>query len=68
VVSSDQAVQAAARIAGAQVQTAENFSRLLKETLKGAVTPAEKGSERVITPDEVEYWLELFDTKRETNN
>jgi hypothetical protein len=65
VVSSDHAVQAAARAARAQVTPAEEFARQLVQTLAQAETgpPVEEDGE--LSPEEVEEWMKLFGEDKE---
>ena len=60
VVSSDRAVQAAAREAQAQVLSSEAFSGQLKETFKESDTDLNERTQPSLTPDEVDDWLDLF--------
>ena len=58
VVSSDRAVQRAARWAGARVRSAEDFARAL-QALSSAKAAPEKPE--ALSPEEVEAWLRLFE-------
>lgn len=60
VVSSDHAVQSAARAARAQVAPAEEFAQQLVQTLVQAETGAPPEEENELSPEEVEEWLRLF--------
>jgi len=61
VVSSDLAVQAAARRSGASVVKAEDFSRQMQKALQGIGQASEKGADTILKPDEVEAWLKFFE-------
>lgn len=60
VVSSDRAVQTAARLAGVQAITAQDFSRQLLSSLGG--TSSDPGSQADVTlsANEIDEWLDLF--------
>lgn len=60
VVSSDGAVQAAARAAHAQVVSSENFSRLLRQSLADASAEVIEDRPEGLSPGEVDEWLKLF--------
>ncbi len=60
VVSSDLAVQAAARAARAQVVSSEAFARLVQQTLQSTEQEAGKDSSTELDPDELDNWLKLF--------
>lgn len=60
VVSSDLRVQQWARQARAQVQSSEEFARLLRATLRSQDTERAKRPETQLSPEEVEDWLALF--------
>ncbi len=61
VVSSDQAVQSAARAAGARLLPAESFAREL-----GQLATDQGGeNEQVVTADELDEWLRLFGDSEE---
>jgi predicted RNA-binding protein with PIN domain len=59
VVSSDAAVQAEARAAGAKALPSEQFVRLLQQTIKPSITQDE-GRPSEVGPDEIDEWLKLF--------
>lgn len=61
VVSSDREVQGAARVNRARVSAAEEFVKLLRETLSGSAPSAD---DKKLSAGEVEEWLKLFN-KRE---
>jgi predicted RNA-binding protein with PIN domain len=60
VVSSDRAVQAAAREAQAQVLSSEAFSGQLKEMVKESDTDMNERTKPSLSPDEIDDWLDLF--------
>ena len=60
VVSSDRAVQAAAREAQAQVLSSEAFSGQLKEILQESDTDMNERTQPSLSPDEIDDWLDLF--------
>jgi predicted RNA-binding protein with PIN domain len=60
VVSSDLAVQTAARAARAQAMSSEAFARLLQQTLQAPEQETDKDSAAEIKPDELDDWLKLF--------
>jgi len=60
VVSSDQAVQAEARAAHAQVIPSETFARLLTQALDDSWVDQGENVETVLNPEEVDDWLQLF--------
>ena len=60
VVSSDRAVQAAAREAHAQVYSAEDFSSLLQASLRAASSQPEPIPDEPLTEAEVREWLAIF--------
>ena len=60
VVSSDHAVQTAARSMHAGVQSSEDFARLLSETLRAAPKTSEPDDQPVIPKDEINEWLAPF--------
>jgi len=57
VVSSDREVQDAARAAQAQALTSEEFAKLLKPL--GEIAP-KTGDDKVLSKNEVEEWMRLF--------
>ena len=65
VVSSDLAVQAAARAARAQPMSSEAFARLLGQTLQAPEQEAGKDSPAALESDELDDWLKLFGEKDE---
>lgn len=60
VVSSDQAVQAEARAAHAQVVPSETFARLLTQALDDSGVDQGEDVGTVLNPEEVDDWLQLF--------
>lgn len=60
VVSSDSAVQRAARAARAQVIGADRFARLILHSQQGTSVPAGEDRPLGVSPDELTEWLELF--------
>jgi len=60
VVSSDRAVQAAAREAHAQVMRAEDFAELLQASLLLEQGREAQSPETPLSEEEVQAWLELF--------
>jgi predicted RNA-binding protein with PIN domain len=63
VISSDRQVQAGARALRAAVIDSDTFARSLLDALSAphnSPTP----SDRPVTPDEVEKWLEIFQKKK----
>lgn len=60
VVSSDQAVQAEARAAHAQVVPSETFARLLTQALDDSRVDQGEDVGTVLNPEEVDDWLQLF--------
>lgn len=65
VVSSDHAVQAAARAARAHVAPAEEFARQLVQTLAQAETGPRVEADGELSPEEVEEWMKLFGEEKE---
>jgi len=66
VVSSDQAVQAAARSSGAVVISSDEFARQVQQALQQAASGPAAGKKPVDTalkPEEVEAWLKFFQDK-----
>jgi len=61
VVSSDLAVQNAARRSGAVVMTAEEFSRQVQAALRSISQAQDERADTILTPDEVEAWLKFFE-------
>jgi len=61
VVSSDQEVQSAARIVRAQILSAEEFAKLLKETANSI--PKTNTENNELSAQEVDEWLKLFRNK-----
>lgn len=59
MVSSDAAVQAEARAAGARALPSEQFVRLLQQPIKTSTTQDEERPSEV-GPDEIDDWLKLF--------
>ncbi len=66
VVSSDHRVQQAARAAHAQVLTSEQFASTMSKTFSSQGKEAK--SEATLPPEEVEEWLEEFETRRRRDN
>jgi predicted RNA-binding protein with PIN domain len=66
VVTSDHAVQAAAREMHAQVTKSEDFSRLLLPTVYIAPGVGQDSSDQPLSPDEVEEWIKLFKQGKST--
>jgi hypothetical protein len=62
VVSSDHRVQAEGHAARASVLSSEDFARQVIDALR--TRPAASGRDALLTPDEVEEWLTLFEEKR----
>ena len=60
VVSSDQAVQQAARQSRAKFLSSDQFARLLGESLTQSNSTESDSPQPVISPDDVDEWLELF--------
>lgn len=60
VVSSDQAVQVAARAAQAQAMPSEAFARLLVQSLDDARADEGEAAGAALNPDELDEWLRLF--------
>jgi hypothetical protein len=60
VVSSDLRVQQWARQARAQLQSSEEFARLLRETLRSQDAGRAKSPDAQLSPDEVDAWLQIF--------
>lgn len=60
VVSSDHAVQEAARAARARPLSAEAFARLLKGTLEAPHLDQGAEPQADVSPDELDEWLRLF--------
>jgi predicted RNA-binding protein with PIN domain len=60
VVSSDQAVQSAARAAQAQTITSEAFARLLLQVLEESGADVGKNPDFSIGQEELDDWLKLF--------
>jgi hypothetical protein len=63
VVSSDGEVQSAARLARAQVTSAESFVKAVQQSLEKTTSPEKSYQEGVLSPEEVEEWLRLFGQK-----
>jgi predicted RNA-binding protein with PIN domain len=62
VVSSDHRVQAEGHAARASVLSSEDFARQVIDALRAR--PAASGRDALLTPDEVEEWLAVFEEKR----
>lgn len=60
VVSSDREVQSNGRTAQAEVISSEEFAKILKQVMN---SPRVAKSERVVSKDELEEWLKLFERK-----
>ena len=60
VVSSDQAVQAEARAAQAQVISSDTFARLLTRALDESWADQGDATDTALNPEEVDDWLQLF--------
>jgi predicted RNA-binding protein with PIN domain len=60
VISSDRQVQAEAHAAHAQVISSDSFAGTLKQTRPGSRT----GSDRTLSPQEIDEWLKLFEQRR----
>jgi hypothetical protein len=60
VVSSDHAVQDAARLAHAQSLSSEEFSRLLQNSLAAGSAQPERGHPPEMSPSELAEWMHLF--------
>ncbi len=67
VVTSDHAVQAAAREVHAQVISSESFAQELLHEVRNAAVGAKAGETEPIREEEVEYWLNRFNRKRRKN-
>ena len=65
VVSSDQAVQAAARAARAHYISSETFATELTQVLENDLPDPAKTTDAQLSQDEVKEWLELFKRGRE---
>ncbi len=64
IVSSDHQVQAAARQSGAQILPSEGFARLLMSTLSQPGTGESDPGDAALSPEEVQEWLDLFNSKK----
>ena len=64
VVSSDRAVQSAAREAHAKVLQAEDFSHLVQSTLQARLASDHEISDQPLSEDEVSEWLAIFKARR----
>jgi hypothetical protein len=64
VVSSDQAVQSAARQAGAKTLSAEDFSRLLQQTIQKGERQSKNKNLETLSSQEVDYWMKLFNQEQ----
>jgi uncharacterized protein len=62
VVTSDRQIQAEARSAGAEVISSEQFAAQVIETLRASPVSSQ-AKDPVISPAEVDEWLEVFSTK-----
>jgi predicted RNA-binding protein with PIN domain len=60
VISSDRQVQAEARAAHAEVISSDSFAGTLKQTRPGS----RAGSDRTLSPQEIDEWLKLFEQRR----
>jgi predicted RNA-binding protein with PIN domain len=60
VVSSDLAVQSAARAVRAQVMSSGAFAHLVQQTLQSSEQEAGKDSSAGLEPNELDDWLKLF--------
>ena len=60
VISSDQAVQAAARASQAHTLTSETFANMLTQTLNQAGGDKGETPDITLPPDELDDWLKLF--------
>ena len=63
VISSDQAVQAAARRSGAAVISSDEFARQVQQALQQAASglaAGKKSADTALKPEEVEAWLKFF--------
>jgi len=65
VVSSDAHVQSAARMAGAQILSAESFAGLLARQEGPAGEEAGRAESAPLSPDELQEWLRLFGGKKD---
>lgn len=63
VVSSDLRVQHWARQARAQIQSSEEFARLLQETLRRQETRRAGRPDAPLSPEEVADWLKIFQSQ-----
>ncbi len=63
VVTSDRAIQAAAREAHARVMPSEEFAELLRSSLEGQANLRELSPDRPLSEEEVKEWLEIFKGK-----
>jgi predicted RNA-binding protein with PIN domain len=62
VVTSDRQVQSDARSARAEVVSSDEFARTLKQAMN---SPRASKSERVISENEIEEWMDVFKSKKE---
>lgn len=60
VVSSDHEVQGSAQSARARSITSEEFAAQLLQTLSNSTSDSSKDREYLLSPEEVEDWIELF--------
>jgi uncharacterized protein len=63
VVSSDRQVQAAARAAQARILSAEEFSAVIHNNAADKSTEVESTVETMLSPREVEEWIQIFKKK-----
>lgn len=61
VVSSDHQVQANARDAQAEVLSSDEFAKILRQVKN---SPRVSKGERVVSEEEIEEWVRVFETKR----
>jgi predicted RNA-binding protein with PIN domain len=64
VVSSDRAVQAAARAAQARVMPSDTFARLIAQSLDASTNDRGADHDPKLSADEVEDWLDLFNSNQ----
>jgi len=68
VVSSDLAVQAAARAAHASIIPAESFAREIVSALQDAGEDTDNHGDVILSPDEIDQWLDLFGADKTQEN
>ena len=68
VISSDQRVRRAARAVGAEDMSSEVFANEIQQVLSQRNAANEMAEDKILNPDEIEMWMEMFKEQKLRKN